>query len=99
MAFNVGTISDLMELYAGQAGVNRDKIPRKLLRQVINFKLKEFASRSGILSSKNTIVSIADKLEYEMTPDVIHVTKVNFDGSIAHKIVWEDVDEIKNSIS
>lgn len=99
MAFNTGTIADLMELYAGQAGVNRDKIPRKLLRQIINLKLKEFARRSGVLSSKNTIVSIANKQEYEMTPDVIHVTKVNFDGSIAHKIRFEEVDEIKNNIS
>ncbi len=99
MAFNVGTISDLMELYAGQAGVNRDKIPRKLLRQVINFKLQEFSSRSGVLSSKNTILSKANKEEYEMTPDVVHVTKVNFDGSIAHKILFEDVDEIKNNVS
>ena len=65
MPLNVGRLADLMELYAGRGGVNRDKIPRKLLKEVINFKLKEFARRTGVVASKVTRSSVANVQEYE----------------------------------
>lgn len=99
MPFNVGTIRDLVELYAGQGGVNRERIPPKLVHRVINFKLQEFSRRTGALSSKITRKTVADQQEYELGPDVVHITKVNFDGSEAHKILFKDVDRIADNVS
>lgn len=99
MPFSVGVVRDLVEMYAGSGGVNRDRIPPKLIHQIINFKLQEFSRRTGILSSKITRVTVASQQEYELGPDVLHITKVNFDGSIAHKIRFEQVDQIAENIS
>lgn len=99
MPLNVGRLADLMELYAGRGGVNRDKIPRKLLKEVINFKLKEFARRTAVVSSKVTRSSIPGQAEYEQVADALHITKVNYDGSIATKIRFEEVDVIKQKVS
>jgi hypothetical protein len=99
MAFNAGTLADLMELYSGKGGVNRDKIPRRLLRQIINMKLQEFARRSGCLSSKITRQTVADQQEYELGSDVVNVREVHFDNYLAYKIRFGDIIYLEDKTS
>ncbi|MBU2249872.1 MAG: hypothetical protein KKD77_24210, partial [Gammaproteobacteria bacterium] len=94
MSLNVGKVCDLMELYAGQAGVAKDRLNRVLLREIINIKLRDFCRRTGILSSKWTISSVASQQEYQLPSDCIHVTKCNFDSYEAFKTMFEEVDEM-----
>jgi len=99
MPFNVGTLSELMELYAGKAGVTKDRLNPVLVRQVILHKLRDFASRAHVLESKATIESVADQQEYELPSDVIHIKEVHFDGARATKIIYEQEAEISEEIS
>ena len=83
----------------GQGGVNRDRIPPKLLNEIITLKLSEFGRRTGTIGSKNTFTTAANVQEYELTTDVTHITKLNYDSYIAQKITFEDVDILKNRVS
>lgn len=99
MPFNRKTLRDLIELYAGQGGVSRDRIPPKLINRVIDMKLQEFGRRTGILSSMSSFTTDGTNSEYELAGDVTHITKVNFDGAVAHKIRFEDVDKLAENVS
>jgi hypothetical protein len=88
---NVSRLQALMELYAGQAGVAKDRINPVLLREIINIKLKEFVNRTGLVSSKYTIHTEADKAEYTLPSSVISVDEVHVDGYRAIKILFEQV--------
>jgi hypothetical protein len=99
MPDNVGTICDLVEVYAGQGGVNRDRVNRRLLWKLLNLKMQEFARRTGILEKKSTITTTADQAEYELPDDVLHVRYVDFDGSRAHKATHDQVKILQDSVS
>lgn len=99
MAFtNVGQICDLSEMLAGQAGVNRSKIPRRLLYDLINLKGIEAARRAGILDGTATITTIANQALYEKADDILHIKEVHVDGELATKIVREDVIRLQKMI-
>lgn len=88
---NVGALCDLAEVMAGQAGVNRSKIPRRLLWDLVNLKGMEAARRANILSATATITTVADQSLYEKPTDVLHIREVHVDGELAGKITREDV--------
>jgi len=101
MPDNVGEIIDLIEMYAGNAGVNGEGISKDLMKKMINFKLRDFANRTFQSENKVTLTTGDDDgdglvdQEYELPQGVIHTRKVNVDGTIAVKIVFEDVDKFK----
>lgn len=100
MAFtNVGQIADLIEVYAGQAGVSRDKISRRLLWDIINLKANEFARRTGILEKSSTIETVADQAEYELPSGVTYIKYVDFDSYRIKKITHEQVRELQGQTS
>lgn len=99
MAFNRKKLRDLIEIYAGQGGVNRSRIPPKLLNEIINLKLGEFGRRTGTIASKNSFTTASGTQEYELPTDFVHMTKLNYDGSLAYKIHFEDVDILKDNLS
>lgn len=99
MAYSVGQACDLIELFAGRAGVGKDKINRELTWKLLNVKAHELARRSGVLTTKSTISSVADQQEYELPSDVIHINKVNYDDYEAHKITFDDVDRLSGNVS
>jgi len=99
MALNTGTLLDMVELYVGKGGASRGKIPRKALREILNQKVKEFAARTAVASSMITRTTVSGQQEYELGADVLHITKVNYDGSRAHKITFAQVEEFKSTIS
>lgn len=99
MPHNVGTLSDLIEVYAGQAGVNRSKINRRLIWDLINIKVKEFARRTGIQTSKATIETVADQAEYELGSDVGQVLYVDFDECRINKITHDTVRLLQGNVS
>lgn len=98
MAFNVGNLRNQIELYAGLAGVAKDKIKPELVYMVINQKMREFISKTGVLSTKAEIDTVADQQEYELPDNCIHITKVVFDDYRADKILFEQVEEIAGNV-
>ena len=103
MPFNVGTIADMMEVYAGQAGVNRDSINRELLWQIINMKMKDYFNRTGISTTKTTTTT-ADvngdgsiNMEYELPANNLKVLYVDYNGLRIKKRNHSDVRILKGN--
>ena len=46
---NVGRITDMIELYALQAGAVKNRLNPVLIREIINLKLREFLSQPTVL--------------------------------------------------
>ena len=99
MPLNVDRLSNLMELYAGKAGVTKDRIKPELIREIINLKMRDFASRTHVLESKSTVSSVADQQEYELPSDAVHIKECHVDGYRATKIIYEQEAEISEEIS
>lgn len=99
MPFNAGKVCDLVEVMAGQVGVNRDKISRRLLWELLNLKIREIARRAGISESKSTIETVANQAEYELPTDVLHVKYVDFDSYRIHKATHEQVRYLQDQVS
>ena len=85
---NVGKARQLIETYVGRQ-VNPDTV-----RELLNLQLRNFASRTGCLTSKATISSAADTQEYELPIDCIHVKEVHYDDNLVYKITFEQVAEL-----
>jgi len=102
---NVGHIIDQIQTYAGKSGTNRDAVNEKLIIDLINQKTKEWARKTKFQALKATITTADEDgdgsidQEYELPPDVIQITKVNYDSYEAHKISFEDVDRMKGNVS
>ena len=96
---NVGRITDMIELYALQAGAVKNRLNPVLIREIINLKLREFLSQTTVLESSSTIDSVADQQEYELPEDCINVKHVKVDGYRAYKINHNQVDEIAGDLS
>ena len=101
MPENTSTIIDLIEMYAGSAGTNNSSISKKLIKQVMNLKLRDFANRTFQSENLATLTTgdddgdgVVDQ-EYELPQSVMHLNKVNVDGTVAVKIRFEDVDKLK----
>ena len=94
MSLNIGAAVDLIELMC--KGVD-PKLSgnHELVRQLMNMKLREFADRTGVLETQSTATSVADQQEYELPADKIHVKKVVFDDYKAHKITFDQVEELQ----
>ena len=99
MALTVSKVRDLMELYAGQAGVTKDRINPVLLLELINLKQKEFCRDTGILTSKWTLTSVADQQEYQLPSDCLQVTKCTFDGYLAYPATFDEVERLSGELS
>ena len=67
----------------------------ELIREIMNKKMAEFAARTGVLETSATIASVADQQEYELPADKVHVKKVVFDDYKAHKITFDQVEELQ----
>jgi len=89
---NVGRAIDLMELYVGR------EINPKLAREILNLKARNFAARTGSLSSKITISSVADTQEYELPLGVVHIKDIIYDDHRAYKIQFYQVKELQNKV-
>lgn len=99
MPFNVERLSDMMEMYAGMAGVNKDRINPKFLRDIINLQARDFCNRTRCLSTKATISSVASTQEYQLPDDFLHMKEVVFDDYRCDKITKENVIEILGNVS
>jgi hypothetical protein len=90
-------VTDLMEMYAGQAGVSRDDFSSVLAEDIINVKIDEFMRRSGLLQGKSTITTADEDgdgsidQEYELPAGVSRVYLVHFDNYRINKIRFDDV--------
>lgn len=88
---NVGQICDMVEMLCGQGGVNRSKIPRRLLWDILNLKSKEFSRRTGAVDATATITTVANQALYEKPDGMLHIREVHVDNTLAYKITREDV--------
>ena len=86
---NMGTARQMMELYVGK------RVSPELAREVMNIVLREFAAETGVLTSKATLSSVADQMEYELPLDCLHVRDVIYDDYRAHKIQHWHVKELE----
>ena len=94
MAMSIGRAVDAIELMC--KGVDPMLASNhEFVREILNKKLAEFANRTGVLSSKATIDSVADQQEYELPSDCLHVSKVVFDDYKAHKITFAQIEEMQ----
>lgn len=97
MPFNVGTLCDMAEMYIGEAGVDNTAPNRELLWRILNMKLNDFASRTGVLQSKATLTtSDADgdgsvDSEYELPDSNMKVRYVDFNSLRIEKTTHEKV--------
>ena len=99
MALDVGKIHDIVELYVGDKSGGSGRLNRVLVREVINIKLREFIRNTGILTSKWTVASTANQMEYQLPSGCYSVTKCNFDGYEAHKTTFSAKDSLAGDIS
>jgi len=99
MPFNMERLTDLMEMQAGMAGVNKDRINPEFLRDIANLILRDFVEKTRCISTKAEIDSVADQQEYELPDDFLHMREVIFDDYRAHKITKENVIEILGNTS
>lgn len=102
---NTGHVIDLIQMYAGMAGVNRENVNETLIVDLINLKLKEFVRRTGASQSKTSITTadedgdgVIDR-EYELPTDLYRALKVNLDSHETHKITFEEVDRMLGKVS
>lgn len=94
MALTVQEVRELVEIYVGEGGVNRNKIPPALINQMINLKLQEYGRRTGAVQSIATDTTVADQQEYDLGEDVVGIYQVKVDSEICYKIRYEQVAEI-----
>jgi len=99
MPFNMGSLTDLMEMQAGLAGVNKDRINPVFLRDIVNLMLRDFCEKTRCVSTKATINSVANQQEYELPDDFLHMKEVIFDDYRVDKITHENVVEILGNVS
>lgn len=100
MAFgNVGQICDLVEVMAGQAGVHKSKINRRLLWDLVSLKGIDVARRSGVLSGVSTFVTTADVDLYEKPSSASYIREVKVEEVPAIKTTRGDVLRLRDSNS
>lgn len=100
MAFqNVGVVCDLIETYAGSAGVNKSKINRRFLWDLVSLKGIELARRSGFLSKQATITTTADQDLYEKPESVLYIKDVRVEEVPATKTTRGDIMRLRDSNS
>ena len=99
MPFNMERLTDIMEMHAGLAGVNKDRINPVFLRDIANLMLRDFVEKTRCISTKATIDSVADQQEYELPDDFLHMKDVVFDDYRANKITYDNVIEILGNVS
>lgn len=90
---------DLIELYAGKAGVVDEAIPPRILLEVINSRLRNFASETKVSETYSVANTVANQQEYELPRDIVGITKVMFDDYKAYHIRFEDVEDLTEEIS
>lgn len=89
MSLNVGKARELVELWVG-----RDLNP-ELFRELLNAKLREFCSDTGILETSAELTSVADTQEYELPADFLSMKDVIYDDYRAGKINFWNVKEFR----
>lgn len=98
MYTNVGTLCDLVEVLAGQSGVNRSKLPRRLLYDLVNLKGMEAARRTGIINAPASITTVANQATYELAPDILHVKEAHVNDTLAYKITRDEVIKLRQIV-
>ena len=90
---NVGKIVNLVQFYAGRAGVlpENTTIPPHIIKAVIDLKLKEFAFLTGVASSSAEINTVSGQKEYELPADHLHIRAVKLDGEKVVKVAVKAV--------
>lgn len=96
---NAEKMVGFIEMLAGKAGVNRDEINRDLIFEVINSRLKDFTSRTGVLETSSTISTVANQQEYELPNNRSDLKIVTIDGLRTHKISFDQVDYLTENIT
>lgn len=99
MAFNVGRMMAFMESAVVSSGVIQDRIPERLMIDIINFKLRDFQTKTKSNESDATITTTADQQEYELPADRINIKSLYVGDYKAHKIIFDQVAELEGYIS
>lgn len=99
MALTIGKICDLIELYVGKAGVDKDVLTRKLIREVINMRLKDFTDDSAVIEQSATFSTTSGTREYQLGADKTHVKEVWFDGYKADKSTFDQLIELAGTLT
>ena len=96
---NIGRLVDYIELIAGKAGINRDSINREHIYEIVNSKMQELASDTGIFETSATINTIANQSEYDLPSDRTRIDKVTLDGLQVHKLNFKDLERLQGNVS
>jgi len=86
-------MADLIKLYC--KGVDPQiSDNHELIRDIMNLKFKELASKTGALETSATISSVASQKEYQLPADNVHVKYVYYDDYEATKITHKQALEL-----
>lgn len=86
---DVRECSDLVELYAGRAGVDKDAIDRTLILKMINAKLAEVLGTTFADAKVYTGTTAASTYEYDL-PDNVVPFEVELDGEVLDECSWTE---------
>lgn len=103
---NVGEILDMVEIFCGKAGLDKNSINRALLLKTLNTKLAELHEETGWQGDNVSITTLANTAEYDLVnsgvpviPDDILKVFVGGDsenGSRANMLPWEELERLKS---
>lgn len=88
-------LADLIELYAGRAGVVGDSIDRKLVQKLAQLELARLYAITGLNSDVYTLETETDTREYEL-PAGFNPIKVSIEDEMISEISYAEAVEVIN---